>query len=332
MVATLSSSSPSSATSPAGLAVDMEDVVGRYRGANFVSVDHVSLKVQRGAFLGLLGPNGAGKTTLLSMLCALMRPASGTVSVHGLSFDENPDSYKDLLGFVPQGLALYPRLTGRENLAVFGRMSGLRGDLLWERIEFALAFAGLSEFAGRRVGTYSGGQQRRLNLVTALLPDPPVLILDEPTVGVDPQSRHAIHENLRALSRAGKTIIYTSHYLDEIEHLCDEIAILDAGRLIARGPLDDLLARSSGQNIELRFDRDHVTRALAVLQDLAGVQEAMVASSLVTLLVDDAYLRLPGVLEALRAIAVRPVALSIGARDLEQVFLSLTGTRLRDGV
>ncbi|MHB8254591.1 MAG: ABC transporter ATP-binding protein [Acidiferrobacter sp.] len=312
------------------LAIDIHDVVGRYPRTDRASIDHVSLQVKAGALLGLLGPNGAGKTTLLSMLCALKRPQSGTIRIHGLRFEDQPEPYKDLIGLVPQSLALYPRLTGRENLAVFGRMSGLAGSHLRARMEFAIAFAGLEEVAGRRVESYSGGLQRRLNLVTALLPDPPILVLDEPTVGIDPQSRHAIHENLRQLSRTGKTIIYTSHYLDEIEQLCDEIAILDAGRLIAQGSLGTLLAQFTGNQIELRLEPQHMDTAVPILRALAGIQDMTVATPLITLVTDDPYQRLPQVLAALKGAHLRPVALSVGARDLEQAFLSLTGTRLRD--
>lgn len=318
------------APTASGLAIEIHELVGRYPETDRASVDRVSLQVRTGAILGLLGPNGAGKTTLLSMLCALMRPHSGTIRVHGLQFEDHPESYKDLIGLVPQSLALYPRLTASENLAVFGRMSGLAGPRLRARMEFAIAFAGLEEVANQRVERYSGGQQRRLNLVTALLPDPPILVLDEPTVGIDPQSRHAIHENLRELSRGGKTIIYTSHYLDEVEQLCDEIAILDRGRLIAQGNLGTLLAQFTGNHIELRLEPQSISTAAPILQALAGIQNMIVAPPLITLMTDDPYQRLPQVLAALKRADVRPLTLLVGAHDLEQAFLNLTGTRLRD--
>ncbi|MDA8390153.1 MAG: ABC transporter ATP-binding protein [Gammaproteobacteria bacterium] len=311
-------------------AIDIDDVVARYPRMDHPSIDHVTLKVRTGALLGLLGPNGAGKTTLLSLLCALMRPQSGAIRVQGMRFDDHPEAYKDLIGLVPQALALYPRLTGTENLAVFGQMSGLSGRQLRARMDFAIDFAGLNEMAQRRVETYSGGLRRRLNLATALLPDPPVLVLDEPTVGIDPQSRHAIHENLRQLSVEGKTIIYTSHYLDEIEQLCDDIAILDRGRLIAQGSLGALLARFTGNRIDLRLEPQDAHRAAGVLSGEPGVQSVTAAGSLVTLATDDPHRRLPAVLAALEAAQLRPVGLSVGPRDLEQAFLSLTGTELRD--
>lgn len=315
----------------AELAVDIQNLFGRYRRAERDSIEDVSLVVRKGALLGLLGPNGAGKTTLLSMLCALMRPRSGSIAVHGLRFAEAPDAYKDLIGLAPQSLALYPRLTARENLETFGRLSGLSGARLRERVAFGLEFAGLQDLAHRRVETYSGGQQRRLNLATTLLPDPPVLVLDEPTVGIDPQSRHAIHENLRALNRAGKTIIYTSHYLDEVEQLCDEIAVLDGGRLIAQGALGALLARFTGNRIELRFDPRAVAAAADILRTMAGVEDVAVRSPLLTLITDDPYRRLPAILKMLAHVHIRPLSVAVGARDLEQAFLALTGTQLRDG-
>ena len=322
--------SPVQAPAQADLAVDIQDLFGRYRHAERDSIEGVSLAVRKGALLGLLGPNGAGKTTLLNMLCALMRPRAGTIAVHGLRFAQAPDAYKDLIGLAPQSLALYPRLTARENLETFGRLSGLSGARLRERVAFGLEFAGLQDISHRRVETYSGGQQRRLNLATTLLPDPPVLVLDEPTVGIDPQSRHAIHENLRALNRAGKTIIYTSHYLDEVEQLCDQIAVLDGGRLIAQGAIGALLARFTGKRIELRLDPCRVEAAADILRTVAGVVDVAIASPRLTLVTDDPYRRLPAILKMLAHAHIRPLSVAVGARDLEQAFLALTGTQLRD--
>ncbi|HET9122369.1 MAG TPA: ABC transporter ATP-binding protein [Acidiferrobacteraceae bacterium] len=311
-------------------AIEIQEVVGHYSGALRPSVDRVSLQVQQGHLLGLLGPNGAGKSTLLALLCALMRPRSGSVRMHGLQCSDDPQAYRGLFGLVPQTLAVYPKLTARENLAMFGCMSGLGPAKLRERTAFALQFGGLEEVVDRRVETYSGGLQRRLNLAVALLPDPPVLVLDEPTVGIDPQSRHVIHDSLRRLSREGKTIVYTSHYLDEVEHLCDDIAILDAGQLVAQGSLGELLAQFTGNQVELRLRPPEVGRAVAVLRALPGIEEVVVVQPVVTLFAEDPYRKVPDVLAALESIGVQPVSLSVGARDLEQAFLALTGLRLRD--
>ena len=311
-------------------AIDIVELVGCYPNAPRPSISKLTLRVQEGHLLGLLGPNGAGKSTLLAMLCALMRPRSGLIRVHGLQFAEDPNAYRSLIGLVPQTLAVYPRLTGRENLAMFGRMSGMGGARLRDGIGHALQFAGLEELADRRVETYSGGLQRRLNLAVALLPDPPVLVLDEPTVGIDPHSRHVIHDSLRRLSREGKTIVYTSHYLDEVEHLCDDIAILDAGQLVAQGSLGELLAQFTGNQIELRLEAHQVSLAVEILRTLPGIED--VVKPVVTLFATEPYRKVASVLAALEQNRIQPVAMSIGARDLEHAFLALTGIRLQDDI
>ena len=208
----------------------------RYPGAAAPALDGVSLRVERGECFGLLGPNGAGKTTLLGLACGLLKPDSGSLSLGGAG----------RLGLVPQDIALYPSLDGRENLLFFGRMQGLGGPALHHAADSLLQQLGLAEQAGKRVEAYSGGMKRRLNLAAGLLSAPDLLVLDEPTVGVDPQSRLLIHEALARLNQAGMSLLYTTHYLKEAEALCGRVAILDHGRLIAEGSPAELLSAHAG--------------------------------------------------------------------------------------
>jgi ABC-2 type transport system ATP-binding protein len=217
-----------------------------------VAVDGLSFEVRRGETFGLLGPNGAGKSTTLLMLTGLLRPDAGRILLDGGSPTE--PAVRRSLGLAPQGLAIYPDLSAEENLAFFGRLYSLPRARLAERVEWALDLAGLPDRRRDRVVTFSGGMQRRLNLACALVHDPQVLLLDEPTVGVDPQSRNHIFEAIERLKKDGRTIVYTSHYMEEVERLCDRIAIIDDGRLLALDDLDALLRAHAGcANLEAVF-------------------------------------------------------------------------------
>jgi ABC-2 type transport system ATP-binding protein len=202
----------------------------------------VDLTVNGGEVYGLLGPNGAGKTTLISILAGLVAPTRGECLIEGVDVLRQPQAVKPLIGLVPQEISLYSALTARENLAFFGRMYGVGGRVLDARIETLLDFAGLTERGRDRVGTYSGGMKRRLNLVCSLVHGPRYLLLDEPTVGVDPQSREHIFQNIESLKREGTSLLYTTHYIEEAERLCDRIAIMDEGRVVADGRKTELLS------------------------------------------------------------------------------------------
>jgi linearmycin/streptolysin S transport system ATP-binding protein len=217
--------------------------LGKSYGA-LVAVDGVSFEVARGETFGLLGPNGAGKSTTIGMIVGALRPDRGSVTVDGEADPTRP-ALRRRIGVAPQSLALYEDLTAEENLDFFGRLYGLSGARLKARVEWALAFAGLDDRRRDRVRTYSGGMQRRLNLVCGLIHDPPVLLMDEPTVGVDPQSRNAIFESIEALKREGRTIVYTTHYMEEAERLCDRVAIMDRGKILALDTLKGLLRFSN---------------------------------------------------------------------------------------
>jgi ABC-2 type transport system ATP-binding protein len=215
------------------------------------AVDDVSFSVGRGELVAVLGPNGAGKTTTVSIVSGLVTPDRGEVLIGGARLGGDTDPAKRRIGLVPQDLALYDELTARANLQFFGALFGLSGRSAAAAIESVLTLVGLAERAGDRVGTFSGGMKRRLNLAAGLLHDPDILLLDEPTVGVDPQSRNAIFDNLAALKRRGKTLVYTTHYMEEAERLADRVVIIDRGRVVADDSVDRLRGSLSATNVSL---------------------------------------------------------------------------------
>jgi ABC-2 type transport system ATP-binding protein len=232
------------------------ELVKTYPGASEPALRGLSLRVAPGEILGLLGPNGAGKTTAISILCALLRPDRGAVTIAGIDVLRQPRRVRPLIGLVPQEIALYPTLSARENLQFFGRMYGLAGRALRERVAAALALVGLEEPADRPVATFSGGMKRRANLAVGILHTPQLLFLDEPTVGIDPQSRGVILDNLRQLQQQGMAMVYTTHYMEEAAQLCQRVAVVDHGRVIAEGAPATLVAAESGcANLEDLFLR-----------------------------------------------------------------------------
>ncbi|MCK9611881.1 MAG: ABC transporter ATP-binding protein [Bacteroidales bacterium] len=225
-----------------------------YKGNHKPSVDHISLNISRGEIFGLLGPNGAGKTTTISILCGLFAPSKGDVYIDGLSVRKNKEQVKNIIGIIPQDIALYPSLTAKENLQFIGRMYGLKSKVLKERILKYTEFLGMQESLRKKINTFSGGMKRRINLVAGLLHEPKIVILDEPTVGVDVQSRNQIVQYLRELNRNGTTILYTSHYLQEAESLCSKVAFMDNGKIIIRGTPQQLISGCPGcQTLEEVF-------------------------------------------------------------------------------
>ncbi|MBE8721735.1 ABC transporter ATP-binding protein [Sphingobacterium pedocola] len=215
--------------------IHVENLSKQYKNSDFLAVDNLSLDIQKGEIFGLLGPNGAGKTTLISMLCGLIKPTSGHFSIDQKTYKENGLAIRESIGVVPQEYALYPTLTAHENLSYFGAMHGLEGKRLKELVNVSLEKMGLMRFANKQVGTFSGGMKRRVNLLAGVLHRPKVLFLDEPTVGVDVQSKNSIIDFLKALNGQGTTIVYTSHHLIEAQELCDRIAIIEGGKIIAQG-------------------------------------------------------------------------------------------------
>lgn len=234
-------------------AIIVNDLVKFYKGATNPSVDSISFVVEKGSIFGLLGPNGAGKTTTISILCGLLRPTSGKIFIQGLSLNDHLEEIKQLIGVVPQDIALYPALTAFENLRYIGNMYGMKGNVLKARVNECLYVFGLEQSANKRVEKFSGGMKRRINLIAGILHHPEILFLDEPTVGIDVQSRNVIKEYLQSINKNGCTIIYTSHLMEEIENLCNHIAIIDNGKIIADGVPKELIKNNSSDNLEQLF-------------------------------------------------------------------------------
>lgn len=237
----------------ANAAIETNRLIKIYKGALNPAVNNISFTIPRGKIFGLLGPNGAGKTTTLSMLYGLIKPSSGEASVLGYSLGTQLEEIKKIIGVVPQDIALYPTLTAFENLRYIGNMYGLKGTGLRKKIQEHLEIVGLSNQANKRIETFSGGMKRRINLVAGILHAPQLVFLDEPTVGVDVQSRNLITEHLRLMNKQGCTIIYTSHLMEEAENLCSEIAIIDKGEIIIQGEPKQLIREKESLNLEQLF-------------------------------------------------------------------------------
>jgi ABC-2 type transport system ATP-binding protein len=223
--------------------IEIQNLTKKFKNSDEVAVKGISFSIERNEIFGLLGPNGAGKTTTISMLCGLFPPSSGDVVINGQSLYGHIDELKQIIGIVPQDIALYPTLSARENLDFFGHMYGLKGKPLKERIEHWLHKMGLTESAHKQVQKFSGGMKRRLNLIAGIIHQPQILFLDEPTVGVDVQSRNVIIEHLKEINKEGTTIIYTSHHLEEAENFCTKVSIIDDGKLLTQGTPQELIAR-----------------------------------------------------------------------------------------
>ena len=294
------------------------------------AVQGVSFDVEQGEIFSLLGPNGAGKTTTISMLSCLLRPDEGDVCVMGHSIRTDAMGVKSVLGVVPQEIALYEDLTARENLMFWGKMYGLRGASLKSRVGEVLDVIGLTDRAGDRVGKYSGGMKRRVNIGVALLHKPKVIYMDEPTVGIDPQSRRNILDSVVALKNQGMTVLYTTHYMEESQELSDHIAIMDHGKLITCGTHDELVKLVGQQTrIDLTVNMEP-TGILEVWRSIDGVKHVTLAEEQITVLADDSNRVLPRLFEAATSHSARITSVAIREPNLEAVFLHLTGRALRD--
>lgn len=230
------------------MAVEVRELTKKY--GKITALKDLSFDIGKGEIFGLFGPNGAGKSTFISILATILRPTSGDIRVNGYSVCEQPGKVKGEIGYVPQDIALYPMLSGRDNLDFWAGIYGLRGRLRKERIEEVIEIVRLGDRIKDRVSRYSGGMKRRLNIAVSLMHHPRILLMDEPTVGVDIQSRSCILDALSALKKEGRTIIFTSHYVDELETLCDRIAIMDKGKILAAGPADELKKASGADDLE----------------------------------------------------------------------------------
>lgn len=331
--------------------VEVSGLVKRY--GDVAAADGVSFEIAEGEIFGLLGPNGAGKTTTISAISCLLDADAGEIVVAGRSVRDDSLAVRRELGVVPQEVALYPTLTAAENLRFWGRMYGLSGRALAEAVEYGLAVAGLEDKAKKRVETFSGGMKRRINIAAGVLHRPKVLLMDEPTVGIDPQSRNHILETVRQLNREGMTVLYTSHYMEEVEALCDRIAIVDHGRVIAAGTLDELRALVGDEDLvrvtlgsaEALADGEEDLASEQVVSDAAlpeaaiaaeavrsipGVTKAEVAGRTLEVLAPDAAAVLGGIIESVTRSGATVRAVDVVEPDLESVFLHLTGRGLRD--
>jgi ABC-2 type transport system ATP-binding protein len=296
-----------------------------------VAVDSVSFQIDEGEIFSLLGPNGAGKTTTISMLSCLLKPDGGEARVGGFSVRSEPEKVKALIGVVPQDIALYEDLSGRENLLFWGRMYGLRGDTLDRRVDEVLGLIGLSERQKDRVDKYSGGMKRRVNIGAALLHQPRFLYLDEPTVGIDPQSRRSILDGVKDLNASGVTVLYTTHYMEEAQELSHRIAIMDKGKMIAVGTQQELV-RMVGERTRIDLALDRETEALSSKwRGLPGVSTvSAVDEKRMWLGVEDANKLMPLLFDTAQAAGARITEISLAEPNLEMVFLHLTGRGLRD--
>lgn len=302
----------------------IQDLTKRY--GSLTALAGVSLQVARGEFFGLLGPNGAGKSTLMSLVSGLRTPDAGEIRLDGRSLAGRADATVRALGFVPQSIALYEDLSAEENLGIFGRLYGLAGATLRARIDESLAAVQLSDRRRHAVKTYSGGMQRRLNLAASLLHAPKLLLCDEPTVGVDPQSRNAIFDLLQRLNRDGLTIIYSTHYMEEATRLCSRIGIIDHGRILALGALDELLARLPSTEVVTFARASGASAATAPLARFGTLREAGESCELHLA----PGVRLAEFFAAAQAAGWPDRAFQLKRPTLEDVFLHLTGKTLRE--
>jgi len=315
-------------TAPGEAVLVAEGLVHRY--GELTAVDGVSFDIASGETYGLLGPNGAGKTTTISMVAGLIPAHAGTVTVVGQPMSPSQIDAKRHIGLVPQELAIYPELTGRENLQFFGRLQRLHGQDLDQRVSEVLDLIGLADRAKDPSKEYSGGMKRRLNIGIGLLHQPELLILDEPTVGVDPQSRNAILESVEALSGEGMAVLYTTHYMEEAERLCDRIAIVDAGRIQAEGTREELIRLTGGvDHIRLSGSGDTDAAALS-LRAIPAVTEVAADRHELTLTVRNAPAAVAEVVNGATSAGMTLEGVEINRPDLESVFLHLTGKALRD--
>ena len=308
--------------------IEIENITKRYD--SLTAVDNVSVSIEEGEIYGLLGPNGAGKSTLINIISSLIRPTDGKVLILGVDSRKKSKEIKRALGVVPQSIALYREFTAYENVKLFGELYGLRGSELKQKIDYALEFVALKDVKDKLAKTYSGGMLRRLNIACAIVHNPKIIIMDEPTVGIDPQSRNHILNAVKKLNGNGTTIIYTTHYMEEVESLCTKIGIMDKGKIIVEGTKDelkDMVNHKNKFNIRvdnpLKLDIDKIKR-------IEGVIDVLVKDNELTINIMKEVNNLDEVLKVINESTVRVLNLSFEEITLETVFLSLTGRKLRD--
>lgn len=294
------------------------------------AVDDVSLSIREGEIFGVLGPNGAGKSTTISLISGLRKTDSGSIKINGYEISKNPAEAKRLIGVVPQEIALYQTLSASANLRFWGEMNNLSGKELQQAVKRVLDMVGLSERADEKVSKFSGGMKRRLNIAAGMIHNPRLLILDEPTVGIDPQSRNHILETIKRLKDGNTTIIYTSHYVEEVEYLCDRVAIMDKGRIIKSGSVEQLLSQGDEfQELIIRMNSfsDNIFDSL---QALPGVTRTIAADEALSIITANAEKVLPLAFAEIIGQGASISEIKINKPNLESLFLKLTGRALRD--
>lgn len=303
-------------------------------GKNFkknIAVEDVSMHLDEGESVGLLGPNGAGKSTTISMISTLLPPTKGTVKYNGKDVLKEPEELRPILGVVPQEIALYEELSAYENMKFFGKVYGISGKKLEDKIQETLELVGLKERQKDAVETYSGGMKRRINIAVALMHDPKILIMDEPTVGIDPQSRNYILEMVRRLNRErGLTVLYTSHYMEEVEKLCDRVYIMDHGQIIASGTKEELKSiLSNEETIQIQVEETK-SEFRDLLSSQEGVNQVLEDDTGYNLIVSKGEQLLGEIFEQAKQANVKIIGIHVKTPTLEDVFLHLTGRKLRD--
>ncbi|WP_432407618.1 ABC transporter ATP-binding protein [Wukongibacter sp. M2B1] len=297
---------------------------------NIKAVDGINFEVEKGEIFGLLGPNGAGKSTTISMISTLIRPDHGDIIFEDKSILKEPKSLQKRLGIVPQDIALYPTLTGNENLRFWGNVYGLRGKELKRRVEEVAEIIGIKDRLKDKIEKYSGGMKRRINIGAALLHEPQLLIMDEPTVGIDPQSRNHILDTVLKLNREGMTIIYTSHYMEEVEYLCSRISIMDKGKIIASGTKDELIDTIKGsKRISLSFDK--ITEKLInAIKMISYIDKVEIIEKEIVLTTINGETIFKDIISKVSETDSNIISIDVKNPNLEEVFLHLTGRALRD--
>lgn len=308
--------------------IEVKNITKRFNDK--LVLDNISYGVKEGEIFGFIGPNGAGKSTLINIMTSLLTPDSGTIKICGYDILKEPIKAKECIGYVPQELALMEELNAYDNLEFFGALYGLKGKVLKERIAEALKVTGLEETKKQKVKMFSGGMKRRLNIAVAILHHPKVLILDEPTVGVDPQSRNHIFSFVKSICKDwGTTVIYTSHYMEEIEELCKRVFIIDLGKEISYGDREEIKASVFSNNKVIIETQDISGETIMKLKDVEGIDKVSDKDNVLTLTIDSKF-KLASVLSLLEKESVNIKKISYEEAKLEDVFLSLTGKTLRD--
>ncbi|MBU3207144.1 ABC transporter ATP-binding protein [Clostridium algidicarnis] len=308
--------------------VQVENLIKRYD--NMLAIDNLSLDIREGDIFGLLGPNGAGKTTLINSMLGLTKVDSGSIKIFGKDIKEHEMYVKKNIGIVPQEIALYEDLTAYENLMFFGRLYGLRGESLKEAVESAFEFTAIEGRKNEIVKQYSGGMQRRLNIACAIVHKPKLVIMDEPTVGIDPQSRNQILNSIKVLRDNGATIIYTSHYMEEVESICNDVAIMDKGRIIAKGSKEELKDFVyTEEKIIIRLSAVSFT-LVNNIKAIKGIKECEVEENLLNITSEKNKVGISSILTIIEQSGVEILGVNIEKPTLESVFITLTGRKIRD--